>query len=160
MKIRTIGLYQPYATLMLHGKLESRWVAAGKKPPFPLGKYLIYSTKKEYTISEFQHLAGMFWDRAMSILRTDHSKHRTGVGLAIGELYCVEKIYTFSQCEEAFIEPPTPLDDDVKNQFAYDGRALWGLRFKNVQRVKPFPFKGKQGVGFLSEEDQAKIEYV
>lgn len=155
--IRTIGLYQPYASLMLNGKLESRWVAADRKPPFPKGKYLIYATKKEYSNEEFQRIAGMFWDKAMSILRTEKTKHLTGVGLAIGELYRVESIRTISQCDEAFVEPPSPLDDS--EQFTYDSHCLWGLRFKDVKRIKPFPFKGKQGVGFLSEEDKKKIVF-
>ena len=45
-KIRTLGFYQPFGSLMLHGKIETRWVRKGKKPPFPLGKYIFYTTQK------------------------------------------------------------------------------------------------------------------
>ncbi len=41
-----------------------------------------------------------------------------------------------------------------------DEKRMVVLRFKNMKRIKPFPFKGKQGVGFLSKEDEAKIEYL
>ena len=44
--IRTLGFYQPYCTAMLHGKVETRWIIEGRTPPMPLGKYLLYSTKK------------------------------------------------------------------------------------------------------------------
>lgn len=154
--IRTIGLYQPYASLMLCDKLESRWVVAGKKAPFPKGEYLIYSTKKEYSNQEFQRLAGMFWDSALQKLRTEKTRYLTGQAIAYGELCRVEKIKTIMELSETFYEPPHPLDD-THNTFQYDGRVLWGLRFKNVRRIKPFPFKGKQGVGFLQDADRAKI---
>lgn len=43
--IRTLVIYQPYATLMGHGKLETRWVKHGRKPPFPRGKLKPVITK-------------------------------------------------------------------------------------------------------------------
>jgi hypothetical protein len=56
--IRTIGLYQPFASLMHHGKIETRWVKKGKKPPFPLGKYILYSTLKSYSDKELDYICG------------------------------------------------------------------------------------------------------
>lgn len=60
-KIRTLGFYQPFGTLMLHGKIETRWVKVGKKPPFPEGKYLFYSTQKRCKYDKLLQ-SGMFFE--------------------------------------------------------------------------------------------------
>jgi hypothetical protein len=158
-KIRTIGLYQPYASLMLHGKIESRWVKRGKKPPFPLGKYLIYSTKKAYSMEEFARIAGDTEKEAMRRLQGEPTRFKNGYAIAIGELTEVVPFggkYTenlaFVDTDLTYWQSPDPL--------TIDGHVLWALKFENVQRIKPFPFKGKQGVGFVPAELIEKIEVV
>lgn len=163
--IRTLGLYQPYATLMLHGKIESRWVVKGKKPPFPIGKYLIYSTKKAYGWEEFKNLATeeLAW-KARDLFATyerDSQTHQlNGYAIGIGNLVevCPMPAMWF---DDAFYWPDhTQIEYSNKEMVEINEYILWALRFENVKRIKPFPFKGKQGVGFLSKEDEAKIEYL
>jgi hypothetical protein len=166
--IRTLGLYQPYATLMLHGKIESRWVKRGKKPPFPLGEYLIYSTKKQYKFDEFTKMAGydlatkareLFFKDVCNINIT-HSQHLNGFAIGVGELFEVCKMPA-TWLDDAYYWPPVDqIDPNVEGEISIDGYTLWALRFKDVKRIKPFPFKGKQGTGFLKANDKAKIEYV
>lgn len=149
-KIRTLGLYQPYASLMLHGKLESRWVKKGKKPPFPPGKYLIYSTKKRYSDAEFKHVAGHMAVEAKMVLKDEPTVNLCGYAIAVGDL--VELIQM-----TPILEPSAFIDTDLMQwqsnaPIIIDGYVLWGLRFENVCRIKPFPFKGKQGVGFYEGE--------
>lgn len=156
--IRTLGLYQPYASLMLHGKIESRWVVTGKKAPFPIGKYLIYSTKKAYSDNEFCHMASMFYSEAKEKLRHDKSVYYNGYALALGELYKVQRITGIHELRAAFYTPS--ILDKKGEYFEFDGRTLWGLHFMNVRRIEPFKFNGKQGVGILSSEDKSKIKYV
>jgi hypothetical protein len=163
--VRTLGLYQPYATLMLHGKIESRWVQEGKKAPFPLGKYLIYSTKKAYTVREFEHVAGEYSSDAVKLFSGDETLDLYGYALAIGDLVEVKKM-GMGEIPKAFIDINLTMLKDAKEgvdlweEITIDESTLWGLHFKSVKRIKPFPFKGKQGVGFLSTEDQSKIEFV
>jgi hypothetical protein len=150
MKIRTIGLYQPYASLMLHGKLESRWVQKGKKPPFPLGKYLIYSTKKRYSDAEFNYVAGRMAFEAKTILKDEPTADLCGYAIAVGDL--VELILM-----TPVLEPSAYIDTDLtlwesNAPITVDDHVLWGLRFENVCRIKPFEFRGKQGVGFYDGE--------
>lgn len=159
--IRTLGLYQPYAQLMLHGKLESRWIAKGKKAPFPLGKYLLYATKKAYSVKEFKHLAGEHYERARLAISNEELK--TSVALCVGDLIERKPITTFGDLADTFYDPPfdqLAYRDADHPEFEIDDYVLWGLRFNEVKPIKPFPFKGKQGVGFLSAENEAKIIYI
>jgi hypothetical protein len=146
-QIRTLGLYQPFASLMLHGKIETRWVRNGKKPPFPLGQYLIYSTQKKYTIGELMMVAGLKqYDRIQQILREEPTKNLTRTAICTGWL--------------SNVRPMTEEDED-KTFVAFDpepDRTLWCLEFDRIIRIIPFPFlDGHQGIGFLSEENKTKI---
>ena len=61
--------------------------------------------------------------------------------------------------DETFVD--IPVDELESTQpFTIDGRVLWGLHFENMRRIKPFPFKGKQGIGFLTKEQKQLIEFV
>jgi hypothetical protein len=144
--IRTLGLYQPYAELMMHGKIETRWIKKGTKPPFPKGKYLLYACKKEYTLTQLSVIAGNQYNRITTIINgLDLIR---GAAIAVGDL--VKHIYIVPGMEdETFVRYQPPLS-----------KVMVGLIFENVKRIKPFPFKGKQGVGFLSKEDERKIEFV
>lgn len=159
--IRTLGLYQPYATLMLHGKIETRWVDQTKKPPFPKGKYLIYSTKKSYTPQEFKHIAGEHADRAIDLVKDDESL-LNGFGLCIGDLWSLRPMTTATM-HVGFVglkNLPAGSLNSIDDFIGIDGRILWGLSFTNMRRIKPFPFKGKQGIGFLTAEQKQLIQFV
>ncbi len=157
-KIRTLGLYQPFASLMLHGKMESRWVKRGNKAPFPLGKYLIYSTQKAYSDSEFLRMSGPEYRDAKRILADEGTTMVRGEALCIGELVevCPMPKMWLSM---AFYWPPVKELEDC-DDIAIDGYVLWALWFMEVKRINPFPFKGKQGVGILKASEQAKIRFV
>lgn len=149
--IRTLGLYQPYATLMLppYNKVETRWVRRNKKPPFPLGKYLIYATKKQYTAFEFESIAGKRLAHQANKLLFQHGDKNLWIGHAIGvgELYKIEEM-TNRLDDRAFVE-----------SFAGDSaHQMWALHFKDMKRINPFKFKGKQGVGILPKEQHHLIE--
>lgn len=142
---------------MLHHKLESRWVKKGKKPPFPLGTYLIYSTKKAYSIEEFRHLSGNHFNAARNIITKEPTSHLNGHAICLGDLTDIIPMTSILEAS-AFID--TDMTQwETNGQIQIDDRLLWGLGFKNIRRIKPFPFKGKQGVGILSEIDKAKIDF-
>lgn len=146
--IRTLGLYQPFAGLMLppYNKIETRWVANGRKPPFPLGKYLLYSTKRVYTREEFLAISAEYG----LAVDTERIKFKlTGKALCIGDLVRVEKM-TKEHQEKAFVAHHDPTDTHTR----------WCLIFENVKAIDPFTFSGKQGIGFLSEQDKEKIKFL
>jgi len=157
--IRTLGLYQPYATLMLHGKIETRWVYHTKKAPFPLGKYLIYSTKKAYSVGEFRSIAGDHYPEAERTFMDDPTIQLNGYALGIGDLIKVEPLSGWEATLRTFVDPDMRQVESI-DPFTIDSRVLWGLYFENMRRIKPFPFKGKQGIGFLTKEQKQLIKFL
>lgn len=155
--IRTLGLYQPYAGLMAYGKIETRWVKKGKKPPFPLAEYLLYSTKKRYEDFEFRSIAGEMWYKKSTEIRMSDKTgifHRDGYAILLGRL---------SHIIDTDGIVMNDLDKGLLKTFVDVGyetetHRLVGLVFEGIQRIKPFQFNGKQGVGILSPEDFQKIE--
>jgi hypothetical protein len=155
--IRTLGLYQPYAELMLHGKIETRWIRAGTKPPFPLGPYLLYACKADYPLQTLSQIAGeKQYKRITEII--NGLKLVRGAALCTGDL--VKIIYIVEGMEdETFVRYQGPMEF-VSKHGTMVKKVRVGLIFENVRRIKPFPFKGKQGVGILSDIDMALIEYL
>lgn len=142
--IRSLGLLQPYASLMiLKDKLETRWVLNGKKPPFPRGKYLIYSCKRVFKPDEVKRISGPYLDDEWM---DDFRYKYVGMALFIADLVGVRDMVWDDQ-EKAFVEWGR----------AQDSRQVI-LDFQNRRRIKMFPFKGKQGVGILTPEEKAQIE--
>lgn len=156
-KIRTLGFYQPFGSLMLNGKIETRWVRKGKKPPFPLGKYVFYTTQKACdTFTLFQWCGAEIMLSITNVLQNDSTKNLKGVALGIGELAEVRPL-TIEDEAMAFVKfvgEKTEVIEDVEVT-----KVQWALIFKNVQPFKPFEWKhGKQGVGFLPDELYSKVE--
>lgn len=156
-KIRTLGFYQPFGSLMLHGKIETRWVRKGKKPPFPLGKYIFYTTQKACdTFTLFQWCGAEIILSITNTLQNDSTKDLKEVALGIGELIEVRPL---TKEDEAmafvkFLGEKTEFIDDVEIT-----KVQWALIFKNVQPFEPFEWKyGKQGVGFLPDELYGKVD--
>jgi hypothetical protein len=161
-KIRTLGLYQPYASLMLHGKIETRWVEDGRKPPFPLGKYLIYSTKKSSSILSFQLTSGKYCQKVWQTLQDGDTYAGDGLPICIAILEGLWKYRPDIDGPETFVDSFDGKMQIIKGTHRIPrDYTLWCLKFVNVQPVKLFRFNGgKQGIGFLSEADQAKIKYL
>lgn len=144
--IRTLGLYQPYASLMLHGKIETRLVRRFKSPPFPLGKYLLYSTKKDISIGAVERISGPAQvDRIFKTLFPEGAKHEPtagmfGYAIAIAELD-LNRYMTKEDEDAAFA---LYKEDPCYKQ--------WCLVFKNVHRIEPFLWEyGKQGIGIIGQ---------
>jgi hypothetical protein len=157
--IRSLGFYQPFGSLMLHGKIETRWVRVGRKPPFPIGKYLLYSTLGS---CDLKSLESWCTDDNMNdidaALRNETTRTFYGYALAVGILKDVSPMVK-EQEKECFVEyKGVQIKGDEKKGFhPYQQNCLY---FLNVQRIKPFNFKGKQGVGILTEEQKKQIIYV
>lgn len=153
--IRTIPLYQPFATLMLHGKIETRWIKKGRFHPFKLGRYLIYATKKKYKMLEAMEIMGADFEEGWKLYKEDptysldHTEH--GWVIAIGDLVSVTEIIGPVACQGTFVK------------FLIDPfgeKMLNALRFENVKRIVPFKIKGQQGIAHATAQQIAQIEYV
>lgn len=157
--LRTIGLYQPYASLMLHGKVETRWVRKGKKPPFPLGKYLIYSTQKAATEDEICDWSGHgeVMEFLSDTIRQEITVNMRGYGLAIADLVKIEPMAR-NQEMGCFVKYKGEKQKRVNGKLIT--YTQWCLYFRNVHRITPFEFKhGKQGVGLFPELEKHLITH-
>jgi hypothetical protein len=151
--VRALGLYQPFAALMAFGKVETRFVRHGRKAPFPLGKYMLYSCQKSYDVS----------DGALQDLCTREQEER------IEELQYENDFLFCAFGEPMFIADLVkiidPLTEDVENtwvKFVPETvvQRRVGLVFENVKQIKPFLFRGKQGIKFLTDKEKSEIEFV
>lgn len=155
--IRSLGFYQPFGSLMLHGKIETRWCREGRKPPFPLGNYLLYTTLKscdEQTLVRWCGKQIMY--NIFETLKNEPTKTKEGYAIAIATLKHVSSMIK-EQEQECFVEyKGVRLKEDAKgNWHPYRQQCLW---FLNIERIEPFQFKGKQGVGILTDEQKSQIK--
>jgi hypothetical protein len=158
-KIRTLGFYQPFGTLMLHGKIETRWVREGRKPPFPLGQYLFYTTRNACDKSTLFNWCGT--EIVQSITKTiadDKTRVLDGYAIGIGELVKIRHLHE-SQEDKAFVKFVGAKTFSAKEEDVI--KHQWGLHFRNVKRIEPFRWKfGKQGIGYVPESELSKIKTI
>jgi len=158
--IRTLGFYQPFGSLMLHGKIETRWARVDRKLSFPLGKYLFYTTKKSCDSAQLWEWSGSdIINRINSILLDEPTKNLTGWAIGIGELTST-RLMNREDEENCFVLYASTDFRKDKNE-VYHEYHQFCLHFENVKRIMPFEFKfGKQGVGILPESERPKINLV
>jgi hypothetical protein len=151
--IRTLGLYQPFAALMMVDKIETRWVRKGRKPPFPLGKYVIYSTQRSCTPEELEDWCG---DLLHIVRVTVSDLNRDGVACCVGLLHKIEPM-TGQHERLAYVKfkGEQVRKDKHGKEHTY---VQWCLHFKDMRRFEQFDFKGKQGVGFFPDHLLYKIQ--
>lgn len=160
--IRTLGFYQPFGSLMLHGKIETRWVRVGKKPPFPLGKYLLYTTQKRCDDETLLKWCGRdLWFDVINTLKGDPTKtiDLDKTAIAIGELVKIRLMVKEDE-RDAFVKFIGTKEFKDKNDNIIL-KSQWCLEFCNVNQIEPFEFNfGKQGVGILPESEKQKIKII
>lgn len=157
--IRTMGFYEPFCSLMLKGKIETRWVREGKKPPFPKGKYLMYATKKEATAKDILAWCGLDIQAKIAEVLGSNKEADWKNGLAIGLGQLSELRHMTKEDEEmGFVK-------FVGTKIVKDKKGIdhlyrqWALVYKDIQPIEPFEWLyGKQGVGFVPKDEVHKIK--
>lgn len=151
-EIRALSWKEPFASLMLHGKIETRtWDTKYR------GLVLICASKKGYNIHEVDRIAGN--DGRINGLRVSEriagkivnklgqfwrDRTKDGKAIAIGRLI-----------DSRAMEP-----EDEDKCFVAHRNGLYCHIYEYVRPVKPFPWKGSQGWKRLTQEDINKIEYL
>lgn len=139
LTIRALSWNQPFASLMLRGKIETR-----KRSTKVRGLVLICSCKKEYEYGQVIDISGEQTGRITDTLQCHWSSLPLGKAIAVGEL---------TDCR-----PMT--EEDADKCFVAYREGLWCWVFENVRPIHPFDFKGKQGWGILDNETKQKIKYI
>lgn len=137
-KIMSLGLYQPYASLMLHGKLETR-----NRKTNVRGWVLLYSTKKVAPGWLVTAISGIpIREKIDTILKDDKTKDLRGHAIALGYL---------SDCR------PMERGDQGKAYVLYE-KNKWIWEFQSIIPIVPFPYKGSQGWRTVTDGEKALIK--
>lgn len=133
-EIKALFWKQPYANLMLHGKIETRTWSTNYR-----GLVLICASKIPYSkkiISQISHN-----DQIEKTLQNEEIK--LGCAIAIGELIdCRPMLY-----------------EDEKKSFVKYNSNLYCHIYENVKAIEPFELKGQIGWMNLNDEILKNIKY-
>lgn len=136
IEMRALSWKQPYASLMLHEKVETRtWYTKYR------GLVLICASKQPY--SEMQ-MFGISGDIITQKILTMHLKEPTGMAIAVGNLVDCRKMNP----------------NDFGKTFTKFHPDLWCHFYENVRPIEPFQWKGSQGWKKLSTDEIAKIKFL
>ena len=134
--IRALWWKQPFASLMLHGKIETRTY-----PTKVRGKVLICATARPFSREDVELYSGQDLEEIIDQELKDEEVPN-GVAIAIAELVDCRKM-----------EPR-----DRMKCFVNWHHSRWCWIFENVEAIEPFEIKGKQGWAILTEEENLKIK--
>lgn len=136
-EIRALWWRQPYGSLMLHGKVETRtW-----NTPYR-GKVLICTSMYPYQAHDVNSLSGPHWSATIAdILKDEPTRDLHGHAIAIGRLYDCHRM-RFGDSKKAFVEW---------------NRDLYCHWYTDIRRITPFKILGSQGWRTLDDEVKQKI---
>jgi hypothetical protein len=144
IEVRALWWKQPFATLMLDGKVETRtWETKY------FGWVLICATQTPYAwkeVKDWAHIR-LITAKGFEDLEyrpyVDQKKFPCGVAIAIGELTGCRKMIDEHDAFDAYVK----FNPDLYCHF-----------YKNVTPIEPFPIKGQQGWKTLSKEEKSLIK--
>ncbi len=155
-EVRALSWKQPYASLMLHGKIETRSWNTNYR-----GKVLICASKTPYNYNDIMAISGeRQGQRVLNYMNSQKIEQPNGVAIAIGELVDCrpmepkDKLLTFVE----YVSPWMSMRERKNGQIHWVEKQLWCHIYKNVQPIEPFEWKGTQGWKILDEETKAKIK--
>lgn len=137
-ELRALSWKQPFASLMLYGKVETRRWATKYR-----GEVLICASKKPYSFIEEAEIEGDEQFGRISMLLNDMSMP-LGMAIAVG---------TLIDCR-----PMTKQDEDAC--FVKYHPDLYCHIYDNVRPIEHIPFKGVQGWKILHEEFWDQINFI
>lgn len=138
--MRALSWKQPYASLMLHGKIETRTWRTNYR-----GWVLICASKQPYSTNQVKNISGeglyLGINKILSYFKTNASI--TGKIIGIGELV---------DCR------PMTKEDEESCYVKYR-EGLWCHVYENVSPIVPIDWKGTQGWKIIDKQtyDNLKI---
>lgn len=143
--VRALSWKQPYASMMLHGKAETRtWNSKYR------GWVLICASQQPYSVRDIRKISGDWQYSRIENILINEQKYGvlpTGHAIAVGYLSATKYMgdhYTDKQ----MIEDKT---------FVNYSENLWIHEYMDVQPIAPFYYKGSQGWKNLDQETIDKI---
>lgn len=148
MPVRALSWKQPYATMMLYGKAETRvW-----STPYR-GLVLICSSWKEYTYTKQMEISGAAQVRRIRQKMAAKSYPvLDGHALAIGRLHSCK-----SMAEYAPTQDPKEVEAIENLTYVRFYLDLFVFEFKDVRPIQPIPWKGSQKWRTITQADKNNI---
>lgn len=136
--IKALTWRQPFASLMLHGKIETRtWDTAYR------GTVLICAGLTPYSQSELFELSGVELMLVINnVLEKEPTANSVGYAIATGELIHTRKMRKHDE-DKCFV------------RYSPD---LYCHMYANIQRIIPYEYKGKLGWKTLSITELSKVK--
>lgn len=145
--IRALWWKQPYGTLMLHGKIETRvWHSRYQ------GLVLICTSKAPYSINEAMQISGINAHAIDSVINKieGYTRFKPFDHLPLGQAIAIGRL----------VESRPMLARDEQFAYVKYNSALYSHVYTDVTPIKPFPLKGKQGWKKLDSGIWDSIEFV
>lgn len=136
--MRALTWKQPFASLMLQGKIETRtWQTEWR------GSVLICAGKSTYTHKDLMDLSGLAqYERICERFGTAYKLSTPhGVAIAVGKLV---------DCR------PMTKEDENACFVAYNPK-LWCHVYENVRPIEPIPYKGRQGWSWVPTDIEIEL---
>ena len=160
-EIRALSWKQPFAELMLHGKIETRiWDTKYR------GLVLICASKKGYGFHEIQTISG--GDQSIRITcvlgrNNDHflQHYRSGIAIAVGRLVDSRPM-TKEDEDKCFVQYHKPWLQETKRKYKpskFTTKRLWCHIYEDVREIEPFEWQGTQGWKVLDQDIIDKIKF-
>jgi hypothetical protein len=144
--ILALSWKEPYASMMLHGKIETRTWKTNYR-----GLVLICTSQQKYKPETIQAISGyhrtsamaQILFRAISFIFISDNKYKLGHAIAIGRLI---------DCR------PMTWEDEEKT-FVTSRGDLWCHIYQDVTAIEPIPFKGGQKWRNVSQDIINQIKF-
>jgi hypothetical protein len=157
-EIMALSWKQPFAQLMLHGKIETRTWSTNYR-----GLVLICASKDPYRLNEVSKIAG---DQLYNIERTLITNFKflpIGKAIAVGRLIDCRKMIPEDE-EKCYVKFRPEWEEKKLNkqtgQIKVTKRNLWCHIYSDVKPIEQFEWNGVQGWKALTQEQIDKIKFV
>lgn len=155
-EVRALSWKQPFASLMLHGKVETRvW------PSKYFGWVLICASQAPYSGKQVVEISGTRQSLRISGLFDDIKSLPVGQAIAIGKLKVSRSADTMfyfpAQTESQARSNTAVIPYWEKRCFVEMRSGLWLHEYEDVQPIEPFAWKGQLGFKKLDQETIDKI---
>lgn len=162
--IKGLNWKQPFASLMLCGKIETRrWTTSYR------GLVLIIASKQEYTDVQMESISGIRQTmRAIECLSNAEHLHNKrledtlGKAIAVGRLVDCRPM-TQADEDKCFVRYYAPWSEGVKDKYGYSKivqRRLYCHIYEDVRAIEPFDIKGAQKWKSLLPSEISKIKFI
>lgn len=154
-----LSFKQPYASLMLHGKIETRtW------PTNYRGLVLICASKSAYNVRQILNISGLTQYQRIHKMFRDMHDLPMGVAIAVADLVDCRPMEE-SDGARCFVEYASPWTESVPvwgepGKIKPRKKRLWCHVYDNVRAIEPMPWKGSQGFSTVPQEFINQIIYL